>query len=233
MKVSDMPIEGLELAFVAYPAILASFPFAQFWSALFFLMLVSIGLGSNYAYLDSWSTIIYGFLQRNEWFNFKKVYVTLAVIIVVLFINLVFFASDAGYYWLGLFDHYSITLNVIVFLYIELYVFTHYLPLENLKMRLRENNEKFPYFYDLMITKVNPIVITVLIFIGIINEFIHPEKTVFLGRWLGVFILLLPHIVIVAVYYFDPWRYPMISGYIDLAAEEKKLKKLKGSNLAQ
>lgn len=71
IAIADMPIEGIELAFVAYPAIISTFPFAQFWSAMFFIMLVSIGLGSEYAYLDSCSTIIYGFLQRYDRFNLK------------------------------------------------------------------------------------------------------------------------------------------------------------------
>lgn len=76
VPIQDMPIEGLELAFVAYPAIMASFPYAQVWSALFFIMLVSIGLGSEFAYLDSACTILYGFLQRTEWFRLSKVWVT-------------------------------------------------------------------------------------------------------------------------------------------------------------
>jgi len=51
--IQDMPIEGQELAFVAYPAIINTFPLAQLWSVLFFSMLVSIGLGSEYAFFDS------------------------------------------------------------------------------------------------------------------------------------------------------------------------------------
>jgi SNF family Na+-dependent transporter len=40
IKIEDMPIEGLELSFVVYPALLTTLPFAQFWSVLFFLMLI-------------------------------------------------------------------------------------------------------------------------------------------------------------------------------------------------
>lgn len=107
---------------------------------------------------------------------------TFTLIVAVLIVNLAFFASDAGFYWLSLFDHYSITLNVIVFLYIQLFVFTHYLTLESVERRLIANKESMPYFYKVMIKKVNPIVVGVLIIIGIISEFVHPVKTVFLGR---------------------------------------------------
>jgi SNF family Na+-dependent transporter len=50
--ISEMHIEGMELTFVGYPALLNTLPFPQFWSAVFFLMLVSIGLGTVYAFLE-------------------------------------------------------------------------------------------------------------------------------------------------------------------------------------
>lgn len=52
IEIKDMPISGMELTFIAYPAIISSMPFPQFWSVIFFLMLVSIGLGTEYAFVD-------------------------------------------------------------------------------------------------------------------------------------------------------------------------------------
>jgi solute carrier family 6 (neurotransmitter transporter, glycine) member 5/9 len=52
LPISEMPISGVELPFVAYPAIIASLPFPQLWSILFFIMLISIGLGTEFAFVD-------------------------------------------------------------------------------------------------------------------------------------------------------------------------------------
>lgn len=64
VPIAEMSIKGFELAFVAYPAIIASMPFPQFWSLLFFIMLVVVGLSSEYSMVDGCSTILYGFIRN-------------------------------------------------------------------------------------------------------------------------------------------------------------------------
>ena len=46
LEIDDLPIDGPKLAFVAYPISLGLMPGSAFWSVLFFLMLLMLGLDS-------------------------------------------------------------------------------------------------------------------------------------------------------------------------------------------
>ncbi len=52
ISIDDMEIEGIELAFVAYPAMLSMLPGSNIWAVIFFVMLVVIGIDSIFATFD-------------------------------------------------------------------------------------------------------------------------------------------------------------------------------------
>jgi solute carrier family 6 amino acid transporter-like protein 5/7/9/14 len=52
VSIEDMPIQGMELTFVAYPALINTLPYPQLWSILFFTMLTTLGLGSEYIFIE-------------------------------------------------------------------------------------------------------------------------------------------------------------------------------------
>ena len=48
VAIENMPMKGMELCFVVYPNLLNTLPWPHFWSILFFLMLTSLGLSTEY-----------------------------------------------------------------------------------------------------------------------------------------------------------------------------------------
>lgn len=52
IKIEDIEIEGIELAFVAYPAMLSLLPGSNIWAIIFFVMLIVIGIDSIFATFD-------------------------------------------------------------------------------------------------------------------------------------------------------------------------------------
>ncbi|XP_007948183.1 sodium- and chloride-dependent neutral and basic amino acid transporter B(0+) [Orycteropus afer afer] len=57
-EVSQVVKEGFDLAFVAYPEALAQLPGGPFWSVLFFFMLLTLGLDSQFASIETITTTI-------------------------------------------------------------------------------------------------------------------------------------------------------------------------------
>lgn len=44
--INELPIEGMDLAFITYPAALSSLPYPKVWIFIFFLTLLFIGIDS-------------------------------------------------------------------------------------------------------------------------------------------------------------------------------------------
>lgn len=52
ISIDEIQIEGIELAFVAYPAMLSLLPGSNIWAVIFFVMLIVIGIDSIFATFD-------------------------------------------------------------------------------------------------------------------------------------------------------------------------------------
>jgi solute carrier family 6 amino acid/orphan transporter-like 15/16/17/18/20 len=63
--------EGTGLAFVVFTQAIIEFPGSQFWSVLFFLMLLMLGLGSQFGTLEGVSTSLCD-LQLFKWMKRKE-----------------------------------------------------------------------------------------------------------------------------------------------------------------
>lgn len=52
IDIKDIPLAGPELSFVVYPTALTLLPFSNFWSILFYIIMILLGIDTQFGFLD-------------------------------------------------------------------------------------------------------------------------------------------------------------------------------------
>ncbi|XP_046738480.1 sodium- and chloride-dependent transporter XTRP3 isoform X2 [Diprion similis] len=102
--------EGTGLAFIVFTQAIVELPGAPFWSCIFFLMLLALGLGSQIGILEGMLCVIF---DIDLFKRVKKQYITAVVCIICFCVGLIF-TTGAGEYWLKMFDSFAGTIGLVV-----------------------------------------------------------------------------------------------------------------------
>ncbi|XP_045492639.1 sodium- and chloride-dependent glycine transporter 1-like isoform X2 [Colias croceus] len=102
--------QGAGLAFIVYPEVVTRLPLSPLWSILFFFMLLTLGLDSQFALMETVTTAI---LDRFPNFRERKVWVVLTVAVFGYLGGLIF-TTNSGMYWLQLMDKYAANWSVLI-----------------------------------------------------------------------------------------------------------------------
>ena len=106
-EVEDVVKSSAGLAFISYPEVLASFPASNFFSVVFFLMLITLGLGSAIGLLSSVTTTLTDSFPTID----KKTIIKLCC--AVGFAIGVFYVTPGGMLMLDMVDHYGGTMLIL------------------------------------------------------------------------------------------------------------------------
>ena len=127
VKELDDSAQGTGFAFIVMADVFTKIPGAPFWSALFFLMLLSLGLGSQIGIIEGLTSTLFDhprlhkvkllseviIVCTSHWPQVRKPVLTAAVALFCCLLGLVF-TTGAGEYWLTLFDTFGATGSDIV-----------------------------------------------------------------------------------------------------------------------
>ncbi|CAG2172398.1 unnamed protein product [Oppiella nova] len=102
--------QGVGLAFIAYPSALSLLPVAPLWSCLFFLMILTLGFGSEMTLIEAIVVTIVD--QWPQQLRHRKIWV-LAGVCMTMFLSGLFMCSNAGIYILQLMDTYCIPYSAL------------------------------------------------------------------------------------------------------------------------
>ncbi|KAA8584963.1 hypothetical protein FQN60_003657 [Etheostoma spectabile] len=108
-------IEGTGLAFIAFTEVMALFPASPFWSTLFFLMLLNLGLSTMFGTMQGILTPLmdnFSLLGRN------RTLLTVSSCALGFLIGLLF-TQRSGNYFVTMFDDYSATLPLVIVVIFE------------------------------------------------------------------------------------------------------------------
>ncbi|XP_048460902.1 LOW QUALITY PROTEIN: sodium- and chloride-dependent neutral and basic amino acid transporter B(0+)-like [Rhincodon typus] len=101
--VSEVAQSGFGLIFIAYPEALAQLPWAPLWSILFFLMVITLGVDTQFVSLETIITILLD--QFPTFLRSKRHYLTIGICLLFYLFGLLN-VTQAGIYWLSLMDHF-------------------------------------------------------------------------------------------------------------------------------
>ncbi|XP_011305102.1 sodium- and chloride-dependent transporter XTRP3 [Fopius arisanus] len=108
--------EGTGLAFVVFTQAIVELPGAPFWSCIFFLMLLALGIGSQIGLLEGMLCVIF---DIDIFKRIRKPYITGCVCATCFLVGLIF-CTGAGEYWLKLFDSFASTIGLVVVAFLEM-----------------------------------------------------------------------------------------------------------------
>ncbi|XP_060568754.1 sodium- and chloride-dependent glycine transporter 1-like isoform X3 [Ruditapes philippinarum] len=110
MNIEDVVDQGAGLAFIVYPDVVTRLPISPLWSILFFVMMITLGMGSEFALLETCMTAVQDTMPS---LRQKKTWVVLCVCILGFFGG-VAVTCEGGIYVLQLMDTYVSSWSVFV-----------------------------------------------------------------------------------------------------------------------
>ncbi|CAH1119399.1 unnamed protein product [Phaedon cochleariae] len=111
----DKSASGTGLAFIIFTEAINQFPGAQFWSILFFLMLFTLGIDSQFGTLEG---VVTSVVDLKLFPNLPKEILTGSICVVCCLISMAF-AHGAGSYVFVLFDNYCGTYPLLIIAFFE------------------------------------------------------------------------------------------------------------------
>ncbi|XP_076065864.1 sodium- and chloride-dependent glycine transporter 1-like isoform X1 [Oratosquilla oratoria] len=142
LPVDKVAVQGAGLAFVAYPEAVARLPLSPVWSILFFAMLLTLGLGTQFTILTTIITTITDDFPVLRGKNFKW---ALLVACTVMFTVGLSMTTKGGMYVLQMMDSYSSTFSALMVGVIEVVVVTWVYGVDNFLNDIRIMLGFYPY----------------------------------------------------------------------------------------
>ncbi|XP_045130389.1 sodium- and chloride-dependent glycine transporter 2-like [Portunus trituberculatus] len=134
VEVKDVVDSGSGLAFVVYPAAVTRMPVPPLWSLLFFAMLITLGLDSQFTMVETLTTALF---DQFEFLRAKKPLVV-GLMCLALFLCGLTMCLEGGIYMFELFNWYSASISVIILAITEIVLVQYIYGFKNFMRNIKE-----------------------------------------------------------------------------------------------
>lgn len=165
--------EGTGLAFIVFTQAIVELPGSNFWSVCFFMMLLALGLGSQFGTMEG---VITNLFDMPIFARVRKEIVTGAVCGVSLLIGMIF-CTGAGEYWLMMFDTFAGSMGLIVIAFFEsvvvAYVYGHKKFTDDIEKMV---GDRPGFFWQIMWRFITPVTIFVIVVASVVYRIYSPPQ---------------------------------------------------------
>uniref|UniRef100_UPI0037E96DF3 sodium- and chloride-dependent neutral and basic amino acid transporter B(0+) n=1 Tax=Semicossyphus pulcher TaxID=241346 RepID=UPI0037E96DF3 len=217
MPVGEVVKEGFGLAFIAYPDALSKLPVSPLWSILFFFMLLTVGLDSQFAGIEVITTCLLDAFPKV--FKSKRALLTITTCSILYLLGLPC-VTRAGIYWVTLIDQFVASWVLLFLALFEIigvaYIYGGNRFIKDIEMMLGEKSFAFWLWWRACWFFISPAIIVVILIWSLITftppsygAVQYPAWGSALGWCMALFILL--WIPVIAVYKLmraegGPWK---------------------------
>ncbi|XP_014664275.1 PREDICTED: sodium- and chloride-dependent glycine transporter 1-like [Priapulus caudatus] len=209
VPVKDVVTSGPGLAFVVYPEAISQMPVSPLWAILFFFMLLTLGMDSQFVMLETVVTAIWDELSHvTRKYKNSKLYITAACSIVMFILGLPMMTRGGAYVFI-LLDWYAAGYSVMVISLCEVivigWIFGPFRLLKDIKMMLNFEVPCKWLWWVLWAVFVPAILVFILIITGLYQTNVeyagykYPRWSIIVG-WMVGMLSIIP-IPLYAVYY--------------------------------
>ncbi|XP_069768284.1 sodium- and chloride-dependent GABA transporter 1 isoform X2 [Narcine bancroftii] len=177
VPIDEIAVDGPGLVFVIYPEAIVTMPVSPLWAVLFFIMLVFLGLDSQFAMVEVMVTSLMDSQNEGLLKHLRKEVVVLAVCFVAFLLGIPN-VTQGGIYVFQLLDHYTAQVSIVFLMFFEVLAICWFYGVTRLSQNITEMLGNPPNFYfRVSWLVVSPLLILVLaVFIIIDFKPVHYGK---------------------------------------------------------
>lgn len=146
-SVDDVIQQGPGLVFVIYPEAFTTMPVPQLFAAVFFLMLINLGIDSQFASTEVIVTTINDHFHPQVKKYLKRKEVLVAIVCALSFLCGLPNVTQGGYYFFSLIDHYAAAVSLMYLAFFEVIAITWFYGARRLGRNIKEMNGCTPNIF--------------------------------------------------------------------------------------